>query len=227
MPQRADDVDPTFDDVDQAEDQAERDGIDVRDVNRLSRDYSTFFAENRVAGLLDVPPERVLESLANELRMSGSELREAVRGRAAKYLSRAKRHGGGDRTEAAQAAAVEILKELPGGLGARARVVWHERYETTIKMPHAVDAPDLAEWLEQPTFFTELRRPDREGLQTALWPDARRGDERERYRERELRAAARHRCTTQACVHRPLHPHHQAARQPGAACAGRRNRRER
>lgn len=154
--------------------------------------YATFFEENYAADLLGVPPGDVLRSLARALGRDPERVREELRRRAARFLTRAKKHASADRLEAAQAAAVEMLKDLPGDLGARARVVWQERFANAQRRPHADEAPDVADRLEQATFFTELRRPERRELREALWPEPPvangPGGFREAFREREIRA---------------------------------------
>ncbi|MGD0659258.1 MAG: helicase-related protein [Syntrophorhabdales bacterium] len=154
--------------------------------------YATFFEDNHVADLLMAEPGNIMASLAKALKMEPKGLREELRRRACRFLSRAKKHPSADRLEAAQAAAIEMLKDLPGELGRRALVVWQERYSNSFKLLHAIEGPDVSDRLEQVTFFTELRRPYREELRAALWPEpkGRMGREgfRERFRERELRA---------------------------------------
>ncbi len=149
---------------------------------------STFFEINHVAEILAVPAERVLATLGQLLAMDTDELRRTIRVRAAKFLSRAMHASSVDRMEAAEAAAVELMRELPGELGSRARVLWHERFEASVKKPHAVQAPDVADWLEKSTFFTELARPERRELRAALWPEPVADDATMRFREQELRA---------------------------------------
>src|SRR5262249_11994370 len=73
-------------------------------------------------------------------------------------------------------------------LGERARVIWHERFETSIRNAFAREAPDVTEGLEELTFFTEIRRPGREELRRAIWPEPRSGSVLEQFREQELRA---------------------------------------
>ncbi len=65
-------------------------------------------------------------------------------------------------------------------------MVWHERYEKTRKPRSAVVAPDLGEWLELPTFWTELRT--RPSLRAKLWPEPAHPDPRAAFREQEQRA---------------------------------------
>jgi hypothetical protein len=90
--------------------------------------------------------------------------------------------------EAAQAASIEMLRDQPGPLQTKATVVWHEHYQNLRKKGHAGEAPDLGEWLERPTFFTELRQPARSGLRKEIWPGPASGSEREQFLDQELRA---------------------------------------
>lgn len=147
--------------------------------------YSTFFEDNYAADVLGCPAEDVLVRLVEVLAISEPELREGIRSRAAKFLSRAKRHGRGDRFEAAQAATIEWLKDTVGPHQAFARTVWHERFAAVTPRPHASAAPDVAEWLTLRTFFTELRR--RPELRKCLWPETA-TEPHAAFRERQLRA---------------------------------------
>jgi len=150
--------------------------------------YSTFFEDNYVADLLEAEPADTVTTLGRTLDLDVPLLREELRRRAAKYLGRAKRHQRADRFEAAQAAAIELLKERQGVLGERARLIWRERFETSIRRFAASEAPDITDALGQTTFFTELRRPERQLLRAALWPEPRPGSERDQFREQQLRA---------------------------------------
>lgn len=152
--------------------------------------YSTFFEDNYVMDLLDASPGEVFASLARTVGLSSAAVAADLRQRAAKYIGRAKRLQRADRVEAAQAAALELLAERQDALGAQARLIWHERFETSIRKAAATNAPEVADALEEITFFTEVRRPDRAQLREALWPKPRSGSQRERFRERELRAQA-------------------------------------
>jgi hypothetical protein len=150
--------------------------------------YATFFEDNHVMALLRARPGEVVEELARTLGESASFIREKIKDRAARYLSAgSKRHARADRMEAAQAAALELLRERSDTLGESSRMIWHERYESTAKLAHAREAPDLSVWLEQPTLFTELRRPERAELRERLWPEPQHGTERDRFLEQELR----------------------------------------
>jgi hypothetical protein len=90
--------------------------------------------------------------------------------------------------EAAQAAALEMLKERQDALGERARIIWHERFETSQRKLSISEAPDVTEGLEHATFFTELRHPDRLSLRREVWPASRADSERDRFREQQQRA---------------------------------------
>lgn len=148
--------------------------------------YATFFEDNYVADLLACVPADVEARLAETLGLDQAALREDLRRRSRRFLTRAKRHARADRFEAVQAAAVEALKDHPCPLQTRARMVWHERFESSLRKPHANEAPDIGDWLCLRTFFTELRgRPE---LRERLWPAPTSPDERAAFRERELRA---------------------------------------
>ncbi|MBI4263394.1 MAG: hypothetical protein HY657_03375 [Acidobacteria bacterium] len=150
--------------------------------------YSTFFEDNYAMVLLGARPGGVADALAKVLGLEARSLSLEIRRRAAKYIGRAKRLQRADRMEAAQAAALELLKERQDALGEHARIIWHERFETSIRKASASEAPDVTDALEQATFFTEIRRPDREALRAALWPEPRPGSERKRFREQQQRS---------------------------------------
>ena len=163
--------------------------------------YSTFFADNHVMALLGAEPGGVLRALAAAVGLSEAEAAEQVRSRAAKYLSRKARVATrASRMEAAQAAALELLRDMSGEHVARAAVLWDERYRTSVaREPAATAPPEIAGALERSTFFTELRRPERAALRARIWPgpvapastsDAFRGQFREQVLRAELLAAA-------------------------------------
>lgn len=147
--------------------------------------YATFFEDNYVAALLQCRPGEVLNRLTQTLGASEAAIRAELRQRGRRFLTQARRLARADRLEAAQAAAVEMLKDHPGPLQEAARYLWHERFESSIRPKHAAQAPELAAWLETATFFTELR--ERPALRARLWPEPEAGHERQRFRERELR----------------------------------------
>lgn len=147
--------------------------------------YATFFADNHVAWLLDAHPGRVVEALAERLGCARHEVTREIAERGLRFLSQAKRVQRKPGFEAAQAAAVELLVERTDD--ARARAVWHALYQTQRKArPRAAPEPNLARWLETPTFFTELRQ--RPNLREALWPTPRGAGPEVRFREQEQRA---------------------------------------
>ena len=161
---------------------------------KASGAYATFFADNYVMDLLGATPGSVVDALATTLGLSRPALVEELRKRAARYLTKAKRVTRAPAMEAAQAAALELLRDQPGGPHTvRARIMWEERYRGAEQRDHAtVGPPELASALERTTFFTELRRPQWEQLRAAIWPVPRLagGDDafRVQFREQELRA---------------------------------------
>jgi hypothetical protein len=150
--------------------------------------YSTFFEDNYVLDLLGARPGGVADALGRTLGLESGHLRDELRQRASHYIGRARRLQRADRMDAAQASALELLKERQDALGERARIVWHEKFETSRQEASARETPDVSEGLEHATFFSELRRPDRADLRIALWPDPCSGSERDRFREQQLRA---------------------------------------
>ena len=147
--------------------------------------YSTFFEDNYVADLLGCRPGEVEATLARVLQVEDAQLRTTLRDRSKAFLARTRKVARADRFEAAQAAAVQLLQEHPGPYQERARVIWHERFESSRKKPHALQAPDIGAWLELPTFFTELRQQAE--LREQLWPEPKHPEFRALFRERELR----------------------------------------
>jgi hypothetical protein len=150
--------------------------------------YSTFFEDNYIGHLLEARPGNVTDALVKTLDRDEKSLRQELGRRAMKYLGRAKKVQKADRFEAAQGAAIELLMERRDPLGDRARIIWHERFETSVRNPSANEALDIADALEQTTFYTELRRPDRAELRKAIWPEPRVGSALERFREEQQRA---------------------------------------
>jgi superfamily II DNA or RNA helicase len=148
--------------------------------------YSTFFGDNYVADLLSCRPGDVEGRLGQALGVVPDRLKALLREGSKRFLSRAKKHARADRFEAVQAAAVELLKEQAGAHQEGAFVVWHQRFESSLKFPHADEAPEVGDYLELPTFFTELRL--REALRSRLWPPTEDSDAVQAFRKRELRA---------------------------------------
>lgn len=147
--------------------------------------YSTFFEDNDVAAILGVQPGAVIAELVRVLELPVSDLREKIRTRAMRFLGRAKKVARADRFLAAQAAAVELLVETLGPWQADAQVVWNARFRA-LNRPRTGEAPDIADYLEMPTFFSELRL--RPALRAALWPVSADRTPEARFREALLRA---------------------------------------
>lgn len=156
--------------------------------------YATFFADNHVAALMDCVPGQVEGRLSGALEVSRTALRLELRRRSSRFLSRARTHAQADRFEAVQAAAVEWLAERGGPFQERARVMWHARFSSSLQLRPATAAPDIGNWLERQTFFTELRA--RPALRAKLWPERAPAtihslqDVQERELRRELLASA-------------------------------------
>ncbi|CAN5895454.1 hypothetical protein BH11VER1_BH11VER1_02050 [soil metagenome] len=152
--------------------------------------FATFFEDNHVASLLDCDAADALRKLAEAVKRDEGILREELCVRARRFLtSRAKKLTRADAFEAMQAAAVEWLSQTAGPWQDEARLVFHERFTSASPSNQVPTFPvSVAMWLNLPTFFSELRRPERAGLRAALWPKATKGDTVERYRESALRA---------------------------------------
>ncbi|QAT82967.1 helicase domain-containing protein [Corallococcus coralloides] len=141
--------------------------------NKASGVYATFFSDNHVLALLDATPGTVLESLSSAVKMSKPALVDELRQRAARYLSKkAQVVTRGARLEAAQAAALELLKDMASSpFAVRAGIIWEERFSASLQREHAPDAPaEIANALEQSTFFTDLRQPRYAALRELIWP---------------------------------------------------------
>lgn len=147
--------------------------------------FSTFFEDNHAAALLGVRPGEVTTALAAALNLTDTALREQLRRRSARFLGRAKKVARGDRFAAAQGAAVMMLQEAAGPWNEQAKAIWAARFRDHPDR-RAGEAPEVGDYLELPTFFTELRlRPE---LRQALWPASSAGSLSERFREEMLRA---------------------------------------
>jgi len=148
--------------------------------------YSTFFADNHVADVLGCAPGQVLDTLAKLVHRDRDQVRGEIRRRSARFLSRVKKFQRADRLEAVQAAAIEWLKEIEGPHREAAQIAWSELFASSQRDVHAAVAPDIGDWLEVRTFFTELRR--RTELRAAIWPAPTATNACAAFRERELRA---------------------------------------
>jgi len=135
---------------------------------------STFFEDNYAATLLKCEPGQVFASLAQALGGAASQAEELVSRIAGRYMSKAKRPGRGDLFEAAQAAAVEILRESASDpeLRHQADVVWSRRFEFR-RQSEAFDlGSSVLRYLETPTFFTALKQARWQELRNCLWPSS-------------------------------------------------------
>src|SRR5262249_2943461 len=112
--------------------------------------------------------------------------RARLQERSKRFLSRARRHPRAHRCEAVQAAAIEWLKDEVGPYQKAARIVWDQRFKSSLQDPHATEAPTIGDWLEVRTFFTELRQ--RVALRARLWPRVRHTDAAKAFHESMLRA---------------------------------------
>jgi hypothetical protein len=153
---------------------------------RYAMPKSPFFEDNYVAMVLNCLPSEVTTSLKALVGKDIGVVREELRQRSRTFLRASKKLARGDRFEAVQAAAIEWLKEVNGPHPELAKVVWHERFEYSKPASIATDAPDIGDWLECRTFFTELRR--RPNLRQRIWPEPKIGDLTQFFREQEIRA---------------------------------------
>jgi len=159
--------------------------VQKRFINRSSA-FATFFEDNIVADILGCRPGEVASRLGEVLGVEQPKLRDELKERSKRFLTRAKKPPVADRFEAVQAAAVEWLKDHEGSFQETARIAWHERFESSLRTPHAGEAPDIGDWLETRTFFTELKAIP--SLREEIWPIPACSDPIEAFRERELRA---------------------------------------
>jgi superfamily II DNA or RNA helicase len=147
--------------------------------------YATFFDDNYVAWVLGCNPGDVEIRLASELGLEREALRQDLRTRSVRFLPRVKKLARADRFESVQAASIEALKDKPGPFQALARIVWAQCFESAPIVPRASDAPEIGDWLELRTFFTEIRQHS--ALRAAIWPESTNKDPTEAFREQELR----------------------------------------
>jgi hypothetical protein len=147
--------------------------------------YATFFEENYVSWVLGCRSGEVEMTLAAALGTEKELLKQELRARSIRFLPRVKKLARADRFDAVQAAAIEALKDKPGPFQALAQIIWIERFESASMVSHALNAPEIDDWLELRTFFSEIRQ--RPGLRAALWPEPTTNDLREAFREQEVR----------------------------------------
>ena len=151
---------------------------------RLVGTSATFFEDNHVAGLLGVEPGDVYRSLVEYLGVPESTTRAALARIAAAHL----RPGEVPRQQmflAMQHAALSLIARHEGRSRQDAQCLLHERYSHLTEHPGHRAEPEPQQWLNVPTFWTELRR--RQALRARLWPVSQRPDLRARIRETELR----------------------------------------
>lgn len=151
-------------------------------------ELSTFFEDNHAAELLGVVPGDVLSALASAVDLQPNLVEQELTTRARWYLSRAQRPGRREVFEAAQAGAVELLKDraTSGGVRASSDTLWQMRYLPRRQSVSATSG-DFAKALEYATLFTELRRQDRAALRSEIWPEPLSQNPQQAVRERELR----------------------------------------
>jgi Type III restriction enzyme, res subunit/Helicase conserved C-terminal domain len=153
---------------------------------RYAMPQSPFFEDNYAAMVLNCIPGEVTAHLASVVGKDIGVVRDELRFRSRAFLRASKKLARGDRFESVQAAAIEWLKEVNGPHRQLANVVWHQRFEYGKPTSQATEAPDIDDWLECRTFFTELRkRPD---LRQRIWPEPKADDLTQLFREREIRA---------------------------------------
>lgn len=160
-------------------------------LGALGGTYGTFFKDNHVATLLGCEPGTVRWTLATALGMTEEEVGATIHERSRLFLSRAKKWPRGKRFEAVQAATLQLLVEHPACSAAvrdSARVAWEAWYRDSAlpAKDQASEAPAIEQFLEEPTFFTALRR--RPELRAAIWPVSTSPDPTEAFREQELRS---------------------------------------
>ena len=149
--------------------------------------YATFFKDNHVARVLGCNSGDVERNLSRALNMERDALRAELRERSRAFLPKKTIKGfqRADRFEAVQAAAIQLLSERPGPMQSSARIVWNEWFSFSLQAMPTSDAPEIDDWLELRTFFTELTH--RDALRAQIWPCIA-ADPREAFLERELRA---------------------------------------
>lgn len=149
--------------------------------------YRTFFERNHVAEVLGSQPGHVATQLTYELGVTLDVLRAEVQRRAVRFLSaRTTKHPVSARFLAAQAAALELLGESGGAKAPLARLIFEQVYQGEERRPSATKAVDVADSLEERTFYTELLKPEWQALRAELWPTAE--VSLTNFRETELRA---------------------------------------
>lgn len=126
---------------------------------------SSFFLDNWVASLLDVDPGHVLSTLATATGRPEISLREELERIAGSIVPIRRRNTHRELFFAFQFAALSVLATVAGGVGNRATVVLNSLFTDTRVADRSIP---LGDWLETPTFFTELRKKPE--LRQELWP---------------------------------------------------------
>jgi superfamily II DNA or RNA helicase len=130
---------------------------------------SSFFSDNYVAELLGARPGAVFQALVAYTGMSESVLKTEVEGRAGSLLradQKKRRHY--DLFFAFQHSAISLLAETAGRLQHDASIVLDTVFQGAAG--GETGAVPLGDWLERPTFFTELR--DKPELLHEIWMPA-------------------------------------------------------
>ncbi len=148
--------------------------------------FVTFFSRNHVAEILGVRPGQVTAALAQALGVDEALLRAKLAETARSFLRDAQKQQRADVFEAFQKAAVQLLHEHEGPLQTPARIVWQHVFDGGIEARPMRGPIELGDWLEQPTFFTELMA--RPHLRKRIWPESKHVDQGDAFRESELRA---------------------------------------
>lgn len=160
------------------------------DLEKASSAYSTLLEDNYVAAILGVSTREVLPSLAEALGATVSETIDRVGREAARYLgAKSSPVTTRVRMRAFQTAALFLLQDMPGRIGAESGIILRELFTSQIRDERRDRLePGAERWLSERTFFSELRQ--HATLKERLWPDAP-GDEfgvvlRQREIRREL-----------------------------------------
>lgn len=145
---------------------------------------SSFFEDNHVAALLGARPNEVFSSFCRYLRQPSDEVRGELERRAGALLPGERRRRHRHLFTAFQYAALSMLADAVGPLRDDARFVLAHLLTQT---PGDHSPAPLGDWLERPTFFTELRA--RDALYRELWVPEEEDRLRfeQRFRRRELR----------------------------------------
>jgi Type III restriction enzyme, res subunit/Helicase conserved C-terminal domain len=148
--------------------------------------YSTFFEDNYVAAVLDVPPAQAFSALAAVLQIDESALADRLGNRARAFVPASSRTQRRESFHAFQHAALEALTSQAGIVRDRARVILRDTFSNRNALNRSSDPiSDAQEWLATETLFTKLR--ERPALRSSLWPEPDIATFANRFRERELR----------------------------------------